>query len=184
MISGKNETSLIELFSEKEIQQRIQELAEGINTFFSAEEELVVVAVLAGSILFASDLVKRLKMPVQLEFVRLSSYGNGIKNCGKVKPVDLTLPGLEGKNVLIVEDIVDSGLTAKFIIDYLKLQHNAASIKFATLLNKTCARKVPVQVDFSGFEVDDKFVVGYGMDFKGYYRNLPYIGYFPQGEDA
>ncbi len=183
MITEKNESGLIELFSEAKIQQRIKELADGINKSFSPEKDLVVVAVLAGSILFASDLVKRLNMPVQLEFVRLSSYGNGLKTSGNVKPVDLTLPGLEGKNVLIVEDIVDSGLTAKFIIDYLKLQHNAASVKFVTLLNKTCSRQVPVQVDFSGFEIDDKFVVGYGMDFKGYYRNLPYIGYFPKNDN-
>ncbi|HSA07522.1 MAG TPA: hypoxanthine phosphoribosyltransferase [Candidatus Gastranaerophilales bacterium] len=180
MITGKNKNDLVELFSENAIQQRIQELAGGINHAFSQKEELVVVAVLAGSILFASDLVKRLTMPVQLEFVRLSSYGNDIKTCGKVKPVDLTLPSLEGKNVLIVEDIVDSGLTARFITDYIKFQHKAGTIKFATLLDKTCARKTDVIVDFSGFEIDDKFVVGYGMDFKGYYRNLPYIGYFPQ----
>lgn len=170
---------LVELFSEQAIKERIQELADRINTEYG-DRELVVVAVLAGSILFASDLVKRLNMPVQLEFVRLSSYGDDIKTSGRVKPVDLTLPSLEGKNVLIVEDIVDSGLTAKFIVDYLKLQHQAANIRFATLLDKTCARKEPVQIDYSGFEVDDKFVVGYGMDFKGYYRNLPYIGYFPQ----
>lgn len=184
MVSEKNKEQLIELFSEELIQKRTKELAEQINISFEKNEELVVVAVLAGSILFASDLVKRLKMPVQLEFVRLSSYGNDLKTSGKVKPVDLTLPSLEGKNVLIVEDIVDSGFTAEFIINYLKLQHSAASVKFAALLNKTCARKVPVHVDFSGFEIDDKFVVGYGMDFKGYYRNLPYISYFPQENDA
>lgn len=180
MIIEKKKSELIELFSEETIQQRIKEVAEQINNSFSQEKELVVVAVLAGSILFASDLVKRLKMPVQLEFVRLSSYGNEQQTSGKVKPVDLTLPSLENKNVLIVEDIVDSGLTAKFITDYLKFQHKTAEIKFVTLLDKTCARKEQVKVDFRGFEIDDKFVVGYGMDFKGYYRNLPYIGYFPQ----
>ena len=180
MIIEKNKSDLIELFSEEVIQKRIKEIAEEINNSFPQDEELVVVAVLAGSILFASDLVKRLKMPVQLEFVRLSSYGAEQQTSGKVKPVDLTLPSLEGKNVLIVEDIVDSGLTAKFITDYLRLQHKTADTKFATLLDKTCARKEPVKVDFRGFEIDDKFVVGYGMDFKGYYRNLPYIGYFPQ----
>ncbi|OGI01527.1 MAG: hypoxanthine phosphoribosyltransferase [Candidatus Melainabacteria bacterium GWF2_37_15] len=173
------ESKLVELISEQAIKERISEIAEKVNETFG-DEEVVVVAVLAGSILFASDLVKRLKMPVQLEFVRLSSYGEDTKSSGKVKPVDLTLPSLEGKNVLIVEDIVDSGLTAKFIIDYIKLQHKAAKIRFATLLDKTCARKEHVQIDFSGFVVDEKFVVGYGMDYKGYYRNLPYIGYFPQ----
>ena len=183
MFSEKNKADLIELFSEKTIQNKINELADQINNTFSEEEDLVVVAVLVGSILFASDLIKRLNMPVQLEFVRLSSYGNDLKTSGKVKPVDLTLPSLEGKNVLIVEDIVDSGLTAKFIMDYLKLQHKAAQVKFVTLLNKICARKEHVKVDFSGFEIDDKFIVGYGLDFKGYYRNLPYIGYFPLDKD-
>jgi len=184
MDSGKSKDCLLELFSENAIQERIQELADRINSTFPQDKEVVVVAVLAGSILFASDLVKRLNMPVQLEFIRLSSYGNNLKSCGEVKPVDLTLPSLEGKNVLIVEDIVDSGLTAKFIINYLKLQHKAANVKFVTLLDKTCARKEHVQIDYRGFEVDDKFVVGYGMDFKGYYRNLPYIGYFPQEENV
>ncbi len=173
------DSGLKELFSEEIIKQRISEIAGELNKDFG-KEEIVVVAVLAGSILFASDLIKRLKMPVQLEFVRLSSYGEGTKSSGKVKPVDLTLPSLEGKNVLIVEDIVDSGLTAKFILDYIKFQHKAEKIKFVTLLDKTCARKEPVFIDYRGFEVDDKFVVGYGMDYKGYYRNLPYIGYFPQ----
>lgn len=172
-------SGLIELFSEETIKQRISELAQKVNEVFG-DEEVVVVAVLAGSILFASDLVKRLNMPVQLEFVRLTSYGEGTKSSGNVKPVDLTLPVLEGRNVLIVEDIVDSGLTAKFIIDYIKLQHKAEKIRFITLLDKTCARKEDVQIDFKGFEVGDKFVVGYGMDYRGYYRNLPYIGYFPE----
>ena len=180
MIIEKKEPELIELFSEQDIQQRILELAKQINETFPEKEELVVVAVLVGSILFASDLVKHLKMPVQLEFVRLSSYGNDKKSSGKVKLVDLTLPSLENKNVLIVEDIVDSGLTAKFITDYIKFQHKAVNVKFITLLDKTCARKNPIQLDFIGFEIDDKFVVGYGMDFNGYYRNLPYIGYLPK----
>lgn len=175
----KSKNDLIELISEQQIRERIGELAQDINKTFEGEE-VVVVAVLAGSILFASDLIKRLDVPVQLEFIRLSSYGSGTKSSGRVKPVDLTLPSLEGKNVLVVEDIVDSGLTAKFILDYVKYQHKAGKIRFATLLDKTCARKEDVQIDFRGFEVDDKFVVGYGMDHAGYYRNLPYIGYFPQ----
>lgn len=119
-------------------------------------------------------------MPTQFEFVRLSSYGNDQKSSGRVKPLDLTLPGLTGKNVLIVEDIVDTGFTANFMLDYIKLQHKPANIKFATLLDKSCARQKHVDIDFRGFEVDDKFVVGYGLDYLGYFRNLPYIGYFPQ----
>lgn len=177
---NKNESQLLELYSEAAIQKRIKELANEINDTFPKGEELVVIAVLAGSILFASDLIKRLHNPIQFEFVRLSSYGNDQKSCGKVKPVDLTLPSVEGKNVLLVEDIVDTGLTANFMLDYIKLQHKPASLKFAALLDKTCARKNDVIIDFVGFEVDDKFVVGYGLDYMGYFRNLPYIGYFPQ----
>jgi hypoxanthine phosphoribosyltransferase len=177
---NKNESELLELFSEETIQTRIRELAREINNTFSKNEELVVIAVLAGSILFASDLIKRLHMPIQFEFVRLSSYGNDLKSSGKVKPVDLTLPSLEGKNVLLVEDIVDTGITANFMIDYIKLQHKPENIKFATLLDKVCARQKHVDINFRGFEIDDKFVVGYGLDYLGYFRNLPYIGYFPQ----
>lgn len=180
MIIDKNKSELVELFSEEAIQSRIRELAEEINGAFPKTEELVVIAVLAGSILFASDLIKRLDMPIQFEFVRLSSYGNDQKSSGKVKPVDLTLPSLEGKNVLIVEDIVDTGYTANFMVDYIKMQHKPANIKFAVLLDKACARQKHVDIDFKGFEVDDKFVVGYGLDYMGYFRNLPYIGYFPQ----
>lgn len=175
----RKEEQLLELFSKDMIQGRIAEMADEINREFAGCDDLTVVGVLRGSVLFVSDLVRHLKMPVQMEFIRLASYGNEQHSSGKVKPVDLTLPNLSGKNVLIVEDIVDTGLTASFLLDYIKLQHNANKIKFATLLDKTCARVHPVQVDFVGFDVDDKFVVGYGLDYLGYYRNLPYIGYFP-----
>ena len=176
----KHESQLLELYSEDTIQERIKELGKEINNTFPKDQELVVIAVLAGSILFASDLIRRFHMPTQFEFVRLSSYGNDQKSSGRVKPLDLTLPGLTGKNVLIVEDIVDTGFTANFMLDYIKLQHKPANIKFATLLDKSCARQKHVDIDFRGFEVDDKFVVGYGLDYLGYFRNLPYIGYFPQ----
>jgi hypoxanthine phosphoribosyltransferase len=172
------EKQLLELFSESKIQTRVRELAENINKEYSTKEELTVICVLRGSILFVSDLVRHLKMPVKIEFVRLSSYGNEQQSSGKIKSVDLSLPNLADKNVLIVEDIIDTGLTAQFLINYIKEQHNAKKIQFASLLDKTCARIHPVNIDYIGFEVDDKFVVGYGLDYQGYYRNLPYIGYF------
>jgi hypoxanthine phosphoribosyltransferase len=175
----KNEADLLELFSEAAIQSRILELSKEINKEFSKDEDLVVIAVLSGSILFASDLIKRLHMPIQFEFVRLSSYGNDQKSSGRVKPLDLTLPGLANKNVLLVEDIVDTGITANFMLDYIQMQHKPKNLKFASLLDKTCARQKPVDIHYRGFEVDDKFVVGYGLDYMGYFRNLPYIGYFP-----
>ncbi len=177
-VLDKTADQLKELFSENQIQQRVKEIALEINKEFK-DEELYVLCVLKGSVLFVTDLVKHLSMPVQLEFIRLSSYGDGFKSNGKINAVDLTLPNLEGKNVLIVEDIVDTGLTANFLIDYIKLQHSAKKIKFTTMLDKTCAREKHVNIDYTGFPVDDKFVVGYGLDYIGYYRNLPYIGYFP-----
>lgn len=179
-VLDRTQDQLETLISEEQLQQRIKELAHEINTEFAGTQELTVVGVLCGSILFLSDLVKHLNMPVQLEFIRLSSYGTEQTSSGEVKPVDLTLPSLEGKNVLIVEDIVDTGLTATFLLDYIKIQHKASKIRFVTLLSKLCSRIKPVKVDFTGFEIDDKFVVGYGLDYKGFYRNLPYVGYFPQ----
>lgn len=176
----RKEDQLVELYSKDQIQSRIKEMADQINKEFAGSEDLIVIGVLRGSVLFVVDLIKHINIPMQLEFVRLASYGNEQNSSGKVKPVDLTLPSLAGKNVVIVEDIVDTGLTASFLIDYIKLQHNANKIKFATLLDKTCARVHPVNIDYVGFDVDDKFVVGYGLDYLGYYRNLPYIGYFPQ----
>ena len=139
-----------------------------------------MIGVLRGSALFLCDLIKHLKIPVLLEFVRLASYGHGLTSSGKVESVDLTLPNLAGKNVLIVEDIVDTGLTANFLINFIKNRHKVEKIRFATLLNKRCARIHHVDIDFSGFEVDNKFIVGYGLDYMGYFRNLPYVGYFSQ----
>lgn len=166
------------LFSSDQIQLRIKEIAEEINNDFTDSDELVVVCTLMGAVLFTADLIKYIKIPVKLEFVKLSSYGDSTTSSGKVKPVDLTLPSLEDKDVLLVEDIVDTGLTANFLLDYVKMQHKAKKVKFVSMLDKACARKYPVQIDYAGFEVDDKFVVGYGLDHKGFLRNLPYIGYF------
>jgi len=180
VILDKKLEDLHMLFTQEQIQQRVKELAEEINQEFGWNEDLVVVGTLMGAALFGSDLIKYLTMPVQLEFIRLSSYGTQTFSSGKVKPVDLTLPSLENKNVLIVEDIVDTGLTANFILSYIKIQHKAAKVKLAALLDKTCTRTYPVEPDFVGFEIDDKFVVGYGLDYMGYFRNLPYIGYFSQ----
>lgn len=175
----KKQSELIELFSQNDIQNRVKELGEQINTEFPQDETLYVIGVLKGSAVFAIDLIRHLTMPVQLEFVRLASYGNEQTSSGKVKSVDLTLPNLNGKNVLIVEDIIDTGNTAKFFLDYLQHQHQAKETKFVALLDKKCKRQTNVQPDYAGFEVDDKFVVGYGLDYLGYYRNLPYVGYFP-----
>ena len=127
--------------------------------------------------MFASDLVRYLDMPIKIEFIRLSSYGSSTISSGKVNAVDIKLPDLNNKNVLIVEDIIDTGLTAKFLIDFMNMNFHVKSLKFCSFLDKKVTRKVNVDADYYGFEVDDKFVVGYGLDYDECYRNLPYIGH-------
>lgn len=176
----RKEIDIIQLFSEDQIQSKVKELAEQINRDFDPNETLYLICVLKGSSFFAIDLSRHLTVPVQMEFVRLSSYGNGQESSGTVKSVDLTLPSLSGKNVLIVEDIIDTGNTAQFMLSYLQSQHQTKKVEFVALLDKTCKREVDVKITYAGFNIDDKFVVGYGLDYLGYYRNLNYIGYFPQ----
>lgn len=175
----RNETDLVPLFSEEQIQNRVKELAEKINEDFCTDEILHLICVLKGSSFFAIDLSRHLKMPLQMEFVRLSSYGNSTESSGTVKSVDLTLPDLSDKNILIVEDIIDTGNTAQFMLNYLQCHHKAKKVEFVALLDKTCKREVDLKIGYSGFDIDDKFVVGYGLDYMGYFRNLSYIGYFP-----
>lgn len=172
-------TKPLVLFTEQQIRERVQELGRQIAQDHKDCQELTVIAVLKGSLLFVSDLIRCMDVPLQLEFVRLASYGNDTKSSGRIKPVDLTLPSLHDKDVLVVEDIVDTGLTANFFIDYLKYHHQTRSLKLVSLLDKPVARTHPINVDYVGFEVDNKFVVGYGLDYAGYHRNLPYIGYYP-----
>ena len=171
-----NTENLKILFSEKEIQEKIKEVGEEINKLYNGEE-VCVVCVLKGAVMFAVDLIKHLNMPLKLEFIRLSSYNGTTKSSGRVNAVDISLPDLNDKNVLIVEDIVDTGLTAKFLLDFLNSNFHTKSTKFCSLLDKKSARINDVEPDFYCFDVDDKFLVGYGLDDDGYYRNLRYIGY-------
>ncbi len=173
------EKDLIPLFSEEALQEKIQELAKAINNIYK-NEELYVVCVLKGSVMFTTDLVKYLKMPIKMEFIRLSSYGSSMTTTGKVRAVDISLPDLNNKNVLIVEDIIDTGLTAKFLLEFIDNNFTTKTTKFCSLLDKKCARKTKIEPNFHGFVIDNLFVVGYGLDYEGYYRNLPYIGYVEQ----
>lgn len=166
---------IITLFSEEQIQTRIKEMAQTINN--DIDGELYVICVLKGAVMFATDLVKHLQMPLKIEFIRLSSYGHSQVSSGMVNAVDISLPDLNDKNVLIVEDIVDTGLTAKFLTDFIAGNFKVKSCKFCSLLDKKCFRESDIEPDYYGFEIDDKFVIGYGLDFEGYYRNLPYVGY-------
>ena len=170
------EADLKVLFTEEEIQNSIKVLGDKLNNDYGSEE-LYLICVLKGSIMFTVDLSKYLKMPLRMEFIRLSSYGSGFASTGKVNAVDISLPDLNAKNVLIVEDIIDTGHTARFLVDFIRHNFKTKSLKFCSLLDKKVKREVEIDPDYYGFEVDDKFLVGYGLDYDGYYRNLPYIGY-------
>ena len=168
--------SIKKLISSEDIQSRIVELGQKLNEYYK-NEEIYLICVLKGSVMFTVDLAKHLTMPVRMEFIRLSSYGSGFTSSGKVNAVDISLPDLNGKNVLIVEDIIDRGFTAKFLVDFINNNFKVKDLKFCSLLDKKVKREVDIDADYYGFEIDDKFVVGYGLDCEGYFRNLPYIGY-------
>ena len=170
------ESDLKVLFSSEQIQEKITELGKKLNDIYS-EEELYLVCVLKGSVMFTVDLAKHLKMPVKMEFIRLSSYGSGFTSTGRVSAVDIALPDLNGKNVLIVEDIIDTGHTAKFLVDFINHNFKPKTLKFCSLMDKKCKREVDIDADYYCFEIDNKFLVGYGLDYDGYFRNIPYVGY-------
>ena len=169
------------LFDEKQIQSRIKEIADELNKFYG-QEEVIAICVLKGAVMFTVDLVKHLNMPLKMEFIRLSSYNGGTSTSGKVNAVNIDLPDINGKNVLIIEDIVDTGLTAKFLLDFISCNFHTKSTKFCSLLDKKATRLTEVDPDYYGFEVDDKFLIGYGLDYDGLYRNLRYIGYMDKSD--
>jgi hypoxanthine phosphoribosyltransferase len=161
------------LIDEKKLAARVKELGAEI-TKKCAKEELIAVAVLNGSFIFYADLIRCIEADVKSDFLGCSSYGNSTKSSGEVKlTLDLT-NGIEGKNVLLVEDIIDTGLTMNFLKKTLAAR-NPKNVWTASLLFKPKALKVDFKPDFVGFDVGNEFVVGYGLDYQGYYRNLPYI---------
>jgi len=166
------------LIDSNSLNKRIKELASEINNSYDNNKELTLICVLKGAVMFYSELAKYLKMPIKMEFVSLSSYGNNFKSSGEVKTLNLNLPSFKNENVLIVEDIVDTGLTLDFLIKFIKVKCQASDVKLAVLFDKKCARKFDVDPDFAAFEIDDKFIVGFGLDYCGLYRNLDYVGYF------
>jgi hypoxanthine phosphoribosyltransferase len=167
------------LITEDEIALRIQELGTAITRDFE-NEDLVVICVLKGAFIFCSDLIKRINRPLSLEFISLSSYGDSTNSSGNVRlEMDITA-NIEGKNVLIVEDIVDSGLTIKTLMEMLSVR-KPKTVKLASLLFKPVKLKHKVNIDYLGFEIEDKFVIGYGLDYAGRYRELPYIGILNAG---
>ncbi len=161
------------LIDEQTLQNRIYELAKQIEKDYEGKE-LTLVCILKGSTMFTVDLAKKMNKKLKLEFMQVSSYMGEKISSGKIN-LKLDLPEvLEGENLLIVEDIIDTGRTLSYLIKHLK-QKNPASIKICTLLDKPERRQYDVKVDYVGFQVPDKFVIGYGLDDKEFYRNLPYI---------
>lgn len=164
------------LISEEEIQARVLELATEISADYEDADDLVMVGVLKGSFIFLADLSRRLSIPRTIEFIAVSSYGNGSVSSGAVRLVMDVRGNIEGKHVLIVEDIVDTGHTLKYLIGMMK-SHRPASVKTAALVRKAESAEVDVTIDYLGFDIGDEWVVGYGLDFAEQNRTLPYIGF-------
>ena len=163
------------LISQEEIETKVIELAKKIEMDYK-NQEVLIVGVLKGAFVFVSDLVRNINLDLSLDFIAVSSYGMSTESSGVVKINKDIEMDLSGKNVIIVEDIIDTGLTLKYIKEYLSGK-NAKSVRICTLLDKPSRRKCNVDVDYVGFEIEDLFIVGYGIDCKEKYRNLPYIAY-------
>ncbi|MEC9489082.1 MAG: hypoxanthine phosphoribosyltransferase [Halanaerobium sp.] len=164
------------LIPEDKIKGRIKELGAEITASYQEKEDLILVCILRGAVVFLADLARNIKLPVTFDFMDVSSYGAGTESSGQVRIIKDLEESIEGKHVLIVEDIIDTGLTLMNVVEMLKTRR-PASIKICTLLDKPERREVKkITADFNGFEIPNKFVVGYGLDFAERYRNLPYIG--------
>lgn len=162
------------MFSEEEVAKKIKELGHKISEDY-AGKELHLICVLKGSVFFVCELAKNITIPVTIDFMSVSSYGDGTSSTGVVKIAKDLDEALEGKEVLVVEDIVDTGRTLSYLLEILE-KRKPGSMKLCTLLDKPSRRVVDVNVDYTGFQIPDEFVVGYGLDYAQKYRNLPYIG--------
>jgi hypoxanthine phosphoribosyltransferase len=167
------------LITGEEIQQRIRSLAAEIERDYPEGEEIHLVAVLKGGFMFMADLVRAMSARVTMDFMAVSSYGKGTKSSGQVRVLKDLDSSLEGRNLILVEDIVDTGLTLSYLQDILRARA-PKTVRTACLLSKPSRRQVDVQVDYIGFTIDDHFVVGYGLDYAEKYRNLPYIAVLGQ----
>ncbi len=163
------------LISADEIQRRVRELAQELARDYADEPQLHLVSVLKGAFIFLGDLIRALNRPVTLDFMAVSSYGKNTTSSGEVRVLKDLDSGLQGRNVIIVEDIVDTGLTLAYLQDILHAR-SPKSLKTMCLLSKPSRRIVDVKVDYTGFTIEDRFVVGYGLDYAEQYRNLPYLG--------
>ena len=176
MLNDKIKCIVEVLISREKVEERIKELAKEIEKDY-AGKELVCVGLLKGSVMFMADLIKAVDLDLRIDFMKVSSYGSGTNSTGVVKILKDVDVDLAGKDVLIVEDIIDTGLTILNVKDFLS-KKNPKSVKVCTLLDKPSRRVVEVKGEYVGFEIPDEFVVGYGLDFDEKYRNLPFVGRF------
>ena len=165
------------LFDEATLAKRVKELGDAITADYIAAgvQELTIIGVLRGSVLFMSDLIRHIQLPLAIDFVAMSSYFHGTTNSGTVRILKDVNESITGKHILIVEDIVDTGLTLNSLSDLMQAR-KPASLKICTLLDKPSRRQVEIKVDYIGFPIENKFVVGYGLDFANQYRHVPYVG--------
>lgn len=161
------------LCSEEQIATRLKELGAQISEEYK-DKNLLIISLLKGSFIFCADLVRNITVSVKIEFMTTSSYGHSEESTGKVKIVSDISSDMSGYDVLIVDDITDTALTMDFVINHIKSK-NAKSVKSCVLLDKPSRRKVDLVPDYCGFEIEDKFVVGYGLNYGDYYRNIPYV---------
>ncbi|MEM6895731.1 MAG: hypoxanthine phosphoribosyltransferase [Pseudomonadota bacterium] len=164
-----------QMISAKSIAARIEELARGIETEFEGTDKIVVVGILRGSFIFIADLVRELALDIEVDFIEVTSYGNAMESSGEVRILKDLRGGIEGRDVLVVEDIVDTGYTMQALTAHLKTRA-PAKLKTIALLDKPSRRKVDFKADWTGFEIPDEFVVGYGIDYAQRNRNLDHIG--------
>ena len=164
-----------EMISAKAIAARIEALAKVIETEFADTDKLVVVGLLRGSFVFIADLVREIGLPIEVDFLEASSYGDGMESSREVRILKDLRGRIEGRDVLVVEDIIDTGHTLSKVTEYLKTR-KPARLRTIALLDKPARREVPFKADWTGFEIPDEFVVGYGIDFAQRNRNLPFIG--------
>lgn len=162
------------LFSAEELQLKVKELGAIIAADYQ-HQEILLVGILRGAVIFMADLARNIDLHVALDFMAVSSYGASSSSSGVVRILKDLDENIEGRHVLVVEDIIDSGLTLSYLMEILK-SRNPASLKLCTLLSKPARRKVEVAVDYIGYTIPDEFVVGYGLDYAGRYRNLPFVG--------
>ena len=162
------------LFTEEELKARVAEIAARIDKDYAGKEPMLI-SVLRGSFIFMADLARAIPLPCTVDFMAVSSYGSGTTSSGQVKITKDLSESIEGRDIIVVEDILDSGNTLSYLFQLLQARH-PASVRLCTLLDKPSRRTKPITADYTGFTVDDLFVVGYGLDYAEKYRNLPYIG--------